>query len=161
MFTIIKNLISKNKRANFKKKMLEKKQVKILFLSKALFDMESIEIEHKFNVVVEKHTVYVEVYFSTFKELERLKKYNNTMEFYPPWVSVPGVLDISMYYKEGVGKEYLNFWLKWFLKYEMADRIQYLYLYDVGVHWLEALSFQGLEKTVEVYRNYLKDGLIL
>lgn len=157
MFSIIKkSFISKNKRDEFKKKMLKKKQVKILFLSEALFTMESIEIEKKFNVVVEKHKIYIEVYFDTFKKWEKLKNYNNKMNFYPPWICFPGILDVSMVYREGIGEKYLNFWLKWFLKHEMAERIQYLYLYDIGIHWLEALSFYNLDDTVEEYKRYSK-----
>ena len=79
------------------------------------------------------------------------------MEFYPPWICFPRVLDVSMVYREGIGKEYLDFWLKWFLKYERKERFEYLYLYDIGSHWLEALSFLGLDVTVQEYKIFLNN----
>lgn len=158
MFSIIKkSFFTKRKREKFKKEMIHKRQIKPVFLSKSLYTMESIDIEKKFNVIVEKKNVYMEVYFSTLKEWEKLEDYNDKMEFYPPWICFPGVLDVSMLYREGIGKEYLDFWLKWFLTYDMEQRIQYLYLYDVGIHWLEALSFHKLNVTVEEYKKFLKN----
>jgi hypothetical protein len=148
--------MSKNKREKFKEQMLDKKNVKSIFLSEALFFMESIDIEKNFNIIVEKRNMYMEVYFRTSKEWKKLEDYNNKMEFYPPWICFPGVLDVSMVYREGIGKEYLVFWLKWFVQYKMDERIQYLYLYDIGTHWLEALSFHDLNITVEEYKKFLK-----
>ena len=97
--------------------MLNLKQVKPIFLSEALYAMESMDIEKKFKVIVEKQNVYMEVYFRRLKDWKKLEDYNNKMEFYPPWICFPRVLDVSMVYREGIGKEYLDFWLKWFLKY--------------------------------------------
>jgi len=138
--------------------MLHKKQVKSIFLSEALYMMEATDIESKFNVLIVKQNIYMEVYFSTFEEWQKLEDYNNEMEFYPPWICFPGILDVSMVYREGIGKEYLDFWLKWFLKHDMKERIQYLYLYDIGTHWLEALSFRDLNITVEEYKTFLKNA---
>jgi len=154
MFSIIKRKFAfKNERENFKEKMIQRKQVKSIFLSEALYFMESVDIEKKFNVIVEKHQNYMKVYFRSYKQWKELKNYNNKMKFYPPWICFPGILDVQMCFREGVGEEYLKFWIKWFLKYDMDERIEYLYTYDIGVNWLEGLSFHGLIETVKRYKT--------
>ena len=63
MFSIIKRKFTfKNERENFKEKIIQRKQVKSIFLSEALYFMESVDIEKKFNVIVEKHQNYMKVY---------------------------------------------------------------------------------------------------
>ncbi len=154
MLKTIKHFLGfKKEREKFKKEMIQKKQVKFIFLSEALYFMESVDIEKNFNVVVEKHTIYMQVYFSSYRKWKKLKEYNNQMKFYPPWVCFPGILDVQMCFREGIGESYLKFWIAWILKYDMEERMEYLYSYDIGINWLEGLSFHGLTETVEEYKN--------
>jgi hypothetical protein len=131
----------------FKKKNLSNSQIHSIFLSEEMICFSHNEVEKKFKLTIKETEVYEGnlkkflVMFNNEQSLSYFKEYYKAGAIFPPpWVYFPKIESISIFYREGIGQDYLFFWLNW-LKGMNAGKIEtYLKEYNINDDWKEFLS---------------------
>ena len=87
--------------------------------------------------------VYVAAAFTEKEKLIKFAAFNCSRCFLPPWRCFPGIQSVSLYYRQGVGEQYLLFWLDWLFHYDKNLRDKYLTEYVIDSDWSGFLELRG------------------